>query len=65
MKAVLGEPRALGPWLADNAVRESVEALWASGYWIPQESLGLDALLKMLVPDFFCNETNPFKPRLI
>ena len=48
LKVISGEPRALGPWLEDVALRGDVEALWASGYWIPQESLGLDSLRSMV-----------------
>ena len=49
LKTSIGEARTLGPWLVDAALREEIETLWSSGYWIPQESLGLDALQKMVL----------------
>lgn len=35
----------LSSWLSDPHLREEIAALWASGLWIPQESLGLDVLM--------------------
>ena len=39
--------RALSAWIQDPELRAQILDLWSQGQWIPQESLGLDALLSM------------------
>lgn len=40
-----GELREPSAWLASPELRYGIQKLWAAGYWIPQESLGLDNLM--------------------